>query len=195
MPDTAQLVYLSGPSGVGKSSVGAYMEAEGLARRILAVKTRSPRPQESDGADAWFVDVDWFHQARSESRVVGCNLVFGEWYGFRAADLTPQTDGPPMRVLEVYGPLSASLRASVGMGTSVYLLPDELGWVADRLLQRDGARAAEARVRALADELAWFDSIGRPDFDSTILVTRESTTPSIATRISSLVTGGRDGRK
>ena len=80
-----KLVVVSGPSGVGKSTVVKQV-LERLQGRLVAsisATTRSPRPGEVDGVDYYFLSPEEFRPAADSGRFSGISEVFGRghWYG------------------------------------------------------------------------------------------------------------------
>ncbi len=78
---------MSGPSGVGKSSV-----VDGLAQRLpfsfsVSMTTRAPRPGEVDGEDYHFVDREQFRRAIEAGELVEWAEYGGNLYGTPAAAL------------------------------------------------------------------------------------------------------------
>lgn len=76
------LVVLSGPAGVGKTTVGEQL----LSRvpdmvRIVTATTRAPRGQERDGVDYHFWDVSSFQSAVSRGQMLEWAEVHGNYYG------------------------------------------------------------------------------------------------------------------
>ena len=79
------LVVISGPSGVGKSTVVKRLIAKCPLPLELSVSatTREARPGETDGIDYRFVTHDQFQEFREADQFLECAEVFGrgDWYG------------------------------------------------------------------------------------------------------------------
>jgi guanylate kinase len=80
-----QLVVISGPSGVGKSTVVRQLLAKCPLPLTLSVSatTRAPRPNEREGVDYRFVSHEQFEEYRNTNQFLECAEVFGrgDWYG------------------------------------------------------------------------------------------------------------------
>jgi len=59
-PQTGRMVVISGPSGTGKTTVCRRLLADPNVTMSVSATTRSPRPDEKDGADYHFLDRDEF---------------------------------------------------------------------------------------------------------------------------------------
>jgi guanylate kinase len=79
------LVVLSGPSGVGKSTLLRRLREMFPERLVVSVSatTRSPRPGERPGIDYLFLTQQQFQQRRQRGDFLECCEVYdqGEWYG------------------------------------------------------------------------------------------------------------------
>ncbi len=80
-----KLVVVSGPSGVGKSTVVRQVLSRLGPRVRLSVSatTRPPRPDEHDGVDYFFLSEAEFQRRRAAGDFLECVEVFGRghWYG------------------------------------------------------------------------------------------------------------------
>ncbi len=83
-----RLWIVSGPSGVGKSSLCRAL-LERCPNLVLSVSctTRPPRPGEQDGVDYHFLDRETFARLRREGAFLEWAEVHGHWYGTRRADV------------------------------------------------------------------------------------------------------------
>ena len=86
-----RLVVISGPAGVGKTTVLQRLFAHcGLPLvRSVSATTRSPRPGEIDGVDYHFLTPAEFCRRRQAGEFLECFEVFGQgdWYGTLAGKL------------------------------------------------------------------------------------------------------------
>ncbi len=79
--DRGLLVVLSGPSGVGKSTVANKLMQRAGYRPSISVTTRAPRPGEVAGQDYTFVDRERFLAWKDEQRFLESAEVHGNLYG------------------------------------------------------------------------------------------------------------------
>jgi guanylate kinase len=105
MSATAQLVVLSGPSGVGKSTVLRRLVEHypDQLRLSVSATTRPPRPGETDGVDYYFLNSEEFQRRRQASEFLECFEVFGRghWYGTLLSEVRPSPDDPRSVILDV----------------------------------------------------------------------------------------------
>lgn len=83
-PATAPLIVVSGPSGVGKTTVVERLLAGTNLplRRAVTATTRGPRDGEKDGTDYHFWGADEFRRAIDDGRMLEWAVVFGrDFYG------------------------------------------------------------------------------------------------------------------
>jgi guanylate kinase len=82
---TMQFVVMSGPSGVGKSTIVDRLIRESPVRLVKSVSatTRAPRKNEVDGQDYYFLSLEEFTRRRLAGEFLECAEVHtsGKWYG------------------------------------------------------------------------------------------------------------------
>jgi guanylate kinase len=163
----ARLTVLSGPSGVGKSTVVSRVRQ--LCPQVwvsVSATTRAPRPGEVDGETYFFVD-----RQRFEAMVAGGDLL--EWAEF-AGNLygTPRAaveerlarDVPVLLEIELQG--ARQVRASVPAARLVFLAPPSWEALVDRLVGR-GTESADVVERRLAT--ARVELAAEAEFDATVV--------------------------
>ncbi|MEM8943762.1 MAG: guanylate kinase [Planctomycetota bacterium] len=91
--EQGKLLVISGPSGVGKSTVVREVLArfEGRLRLSISATTRPPRPQEQGGVHYHFLTDEQFRQRREQGEFLECIEVFGRghWYGTLWSEVRP----------------------------------------------------------------------------------------------------------
>lgn len=100
-----KLVVLSGPSGVGKSTiVRKLLRMTGDRMRLsVSATTRPPRPGEVDGREYHFLTHEEFAKRRQAGEFLECIEVFGrgQWYGTLLAEVTPSLEKGQWVLLEI----------------------------------------------------------------------------------------------
>jgi len=139
MKAEGRLIVLSGPSGVGKTTVVEKLAARpGFARAVTAT-TRPPRPGERDGKDYIFLDRPTFERWIEEGRLLERAEVFGEMYGTPRAsvDAVLRRGRHALLAIDVQG--ARQLREAGVEALFVFLMPPS--W--EELERRLRARATE----------------------------------------------------
>ena len=81
-PPNPLLIVISGPSGVGKDSVLEEMKSRGLPFHfVITATTRSPRPEEKDGVDYFFLSQDEFAKMIDEGELLEYAVVYQDYKG------------------------------------------------------------------------------------------------------------------
>ncbi|MFF1835837.1 guanylate kinase [Streptomyces sp. NPDC058231] len=164
-----RLTVLSGPSGVGKSTVVAHMrKAHPEVWLSVSATTRKPRPGERNGVHYFFVDNDEFDKLIANGELLEWAEFAGNRYGTpRRAVLERLDSGEPV-LLEIDLQGARLVRQSMSDAQLVFLAPP--GW--DELVRRLTGRGTEPpevierRLAAAKIELA-----AESEFDTTLVNT------------------------
>jgi guanylate kinase len=163
-PRQGLLFVLSAPSGTGKDSVIHALKQRMDFYVVPSVTTRSPRSGESEGNPYSFVSQQEFEQLVAHNELLEYANVHGNWYG---QPLKPILDNlcagnDVLLKIDVQG--AATIRKKVSGAIFIFLVPDSLEELAQRLTQRQTETETERR-RRLTDaqsELAekdWYDYV------------------------------------
>ena len=166
---TAPLVVVSGPSGVGKSTVvRAALELRPDAWLSVSATTRAPRAGELDGVDYFFVSDGEFDRMRDDGELLEWAEFAGNRYGTPARAVAEHRAAgrPVLLEIEVVG--ARQVRASVGDATLVFLAPPSWEVLRDRLTGRgtESPESVRRRLEAAQRELA-----AQGEFDAVIVNT------------------------
>ena len=175
MLHTPRIITLSGPSGVGKTTVAWVLEQRGFTPTISST-TRPPRPGERHGKDYFFVSEEEFYRRKREGEFFEIKELYGGYkYGTPLQTLQDATpEKPVVHVVDVTGArkLKDTWNTEV---LAVFLLPPSLEALRIRLGKQQRPRATlQERLSATQREI---DSATECDIqvvnDSLVRVTRE----------------------
>ncbi|MEU1125247.1 guanylate kinase [Streptomyces sp. NPDC005899] len=164
-----RLTVLSGPSGVGKSTVVAHMrKVHPEVWLSVSATTRKPRPGERNGVHYFFVDDEEFDKLIANGELLEWAEFAGNRYGTpRRAVLDRLEAGEPV-LLEIDLQGARLVRQSMPEAQLVFLAPPSWDELVRRLTGRgtESAEVIERRLTAARTELA-----AEAEFDTTLVNT------------------------
>ncbi|MFE3943545.1 guanylate kinase [Streptomyces sp. NPDC059118] len=164
-----RLTVLSGPSGVGKSTVVAHMrKVHPEVWLSVSATTRRPRPGERNGVHYFFVDDEEFDKLIANGELLEWAEFAGNRYGTpRRAVLDRLEAGEPV-LLEIDLQGARLVRQSMPDAQLVFLAPPSWEELVRRLTGR-GTEAPEVIERRLA--AARIELAAESEFDTTLVNT------------------------
>ena len=159
-----RLFVLSGPGGVGKSSVAKALRARPEFWVSVSATTRPPRFNEVDGVDYHFYSNEEFDQAVAEELFLEWAAFAGNRYGTPAHSVQEKLDAGLNVLLEIEIDGARQVKANMPQATLVFLEPPSWEELVARLEGR-GTDSPERRATRLAlaqEELAaasYFDTV------------------------------------
>jgi guanylate kinase len=164
-----RLTVLSGPSGVGKSTVVAHLrKVHPEVWLSVSVTTRKPRPGEKDGVHYFFVEDEEFDKLIANGELLEWAEFAGHRYGTpRRAVMDRLEAGEPV-LLEIDLQGARLVRQSMPDARLVFLAPPSWDELVRRLTGRgtEDPEVIERRLGAAKTELA-----AESEFDTTLVNT------------------------
>lgn len=155
---SAPLVLISGPSGVGKSTLVERLITETSLplRRAITATTRAPRPGERADVDYHYWSVDTFQQAIATDAMLEYAFVHNrDYYGTPKSEVEPYrcTGVAVILVIDVQGAEQVRKRCP-GESHSIFLMPPTFEDLQARLQKRgESAEGMARRLKTAETEL------------------------------------------
>jgi guanylate kinase len=155
----AQLIIISGPSGVGKDTIiDALRERPHVPPHhyVVTCTTRAPRPGEVEGVSYHFLDRERFLALRDAGGLLEANEVHGNWYGTPRSEVARALTAGQDVILKIDVQGAQNVKERVAEALLVFVVPPSLEALFGRLRSRatETADELELRQRNAAIELA-----------------------------------------
>lgn len=164
---TALLVVISGPSGVGKDSVLRGLKEQGLPFRFVpTMNTRAKRPEETDGVDYFFVTTAEFVSLLEQGELLEHAVVYGDYKGIPKRPIREALNSGQDVVLRVDVQGAATLKRLIPEAVFVFLTAPSEAELVQRLSDRKTESAESLRLRIATAR----EELGRiPEFDYVVV--------------------------
>lgn len=168
---------VSGPSGVGKSTICHRLCEMLPAEFSVSVTTRAPRPNEANARDYHYVSLEEFVNLRDSGGLLEWAQVYGNWYGTPLAAVQHAISQGRIIVLEIDIQGCIQVRSKIPDAATFFMLPptpeeqqrriegrrtDPAESIRERLAKADG------EIRFAMDSGCYDEFIVNDDLESTI---------------------------
>lgn len=143
-----RLIVISGPSGVGKTTICRALRGRGRIVRSVSATTRAPRPGEKDGQDYFFMTKESFEEKRRQGGFLEWAEYAGNLYGTPRDFIEREIAEGRFPLLEIEVQGVEQLRRGKWDGVYVFVAPPSIEDLRRRLEGR-GAMPEETIARRL----------------------------------------------
>ncbi|KPK38554.1 MAG: hypothetical protein AMJ65_12700 [Phycisphaerae bacterium SG8_4] len=152
-----KVVIISGPSGVGKSTI-----CQGLVKQMgdvylsISVTTRPKSKTEVDGRDYWFISDEEFQKRIDNDLLLEHAKVFGHYYGTPKDKIDEALAAGKVAILEIDVQGAKQAKAVFDDAVMIFILPPTEKDLAERMKRRgrDPKDTAEERLNGASAEIA-----------------------------------------
>jgi len=165
-PVRGNLIVLSGPGGVGKSTITSALRGDPRFWVSVSATTREPRPNEKEGVDYFFYSEEKFQSMIDAGEFLEWAEFAGSRYGTPRIQVDEWRNVGKHVILEIEIDGARQVRKSDPTSRSVFIAPPDWDELVRRLTSR-GTDSPERRAARLA--LAEAEMAASSEFDFTLV--------------------------
>ena len=166
--DECIMVVLSSPSGAGKTTISKKIQQKYQNFKIsVSHTTRKPRPNEIDGIDYFFVNIDQFKNGIKNNEFYEHAKIFGNYYGTSKKSVINllKNNNDILFDIDWQGAQQLSKYKELKL-VKIFILPPSKEELKKRLIQRNQDRPEIVEERLKSYES---DSFHKKDYDFVVL--------------------------
>lgn len=150
------LLIISGPSGVGKTTITRSVEQALRAVFSVSMTTRPRAQDDREGIDYFFVTPEQFLAARERGELLESAEVFGNYYGTPRKPVQDALDAGRLMILEIDVQGAVQVKRAMPDAFAIFVLPPSEDVLLDRLRKRKREEEAviQRRFNKAKDEIA-----------------------------------------
>jgi guanylate kinase len=152
---TGLLIIVSGPSGVGKTTIVRELEKQLGARFSVSMTTRAKTKRDVEGVDYYFVDEEAFQRAIEQGDLLEWAPWLGNRYGTPRPPVEEALAAGQLIILEIDVAGAEQVKAKMPDAFGIFIMPPNEQSLLDRLRRRDrdDEAAIERRFAAAKAEI------------------------------------------
>jgi len=144
-----QLLIVSGPSGVGKSTVCREVCRRTDAFLSVSCTTRQPGNGESDGVHYHFLSLDEFQRRIAEGRLIEYANVYGNYYGTPREPVEAAMQNGQTVILEIDVQGGLQVKRRYPQAKLIFVMPPDIDVLLERIEGRNRGEDAASKQRRL----------------------------------------------
>ena len=156
MQENGKLYVIAGSSGVGKGTLlKIFLERNPQVRLSISYTTRSPRPNEIDGVNYFFISKEDFELAIKNDEFLEWAIFSGNYYGTKSAYVQKTLEAGSDLILEIETQGALQVMKKFPNAEFIFILPPSLEDLEARLRGRgtETEEAIQKRLSAVKSEL------------------------------------------
>lgn len=148
------LIVVSGPSGVGKSTlIDRFLAEDGKSAFSVSYTTRKKRPHEEDGTDYYFTDEGTFKALIDQGHFLEWENVHGHFYGTPRSEIMVILKTGKDIILDIDVKGALSIKGQCPASRLIFIEPPSVTELKNRLLLR-GEKEIDTRMKRVEEEIA-----------------------------------------
>jgi len=157
MKNAQQLFVISAPSGAGKTTlVKSLIKRNSKIRSSISYTTRTPRKNEVDGHDYFFITNEEFIRLKSNNEFIEHAKVFDNYYATSKKQIEAILNDDCHAILEIDWQGAMQVRKSIPTCTSIFIMPPSKEALRERLTSRgtDTKDTIEQRINESEEDMS-----------------------------------------
>ena len=162
-PDHGTLLVISGPSGVGKSTLVARLKERVPFHFSVSVTTREPRAGETDGVEYHFVDRSRFEALADSGELLEWAEYSNRFYGTPRTEVVGQLESGVNVLLDIENRGALQVKESFPDSLIVFVAPPSMEVLEERLRNRGDTPVDQVQTRLAVAQLQLDEAMERYD--------------------------------
>jgi guanylate kinase len=175
MHKTITPIFLSGPSGVGKTYLEKHLIKNYNFKRFISTLTRPPRFGEEDGKDYHFISEEEYKKRESEGKFLTSIYILNAWRGFEKQSIDSILEEGKIPISVVVPPVVIQLKQYYPQSHAVFLMPESEELLKERMhLRKDPQDDIQKRLHASQEEIRFYKEEAKDHYTKELIVTRHN---------------------